>query len=194
MVHNIWSKPQSEEFQQNNLLKSCIGSLVKSENCYRTASPPDLAHYGGGEVLWDEEERSSLHDWQSYLKRVETQSSRAHRNLETVHLSIRGKIKNLVLSPNVADEITERKSFPSRTDWQPRKSWNETLALWILSRPDDSIELELRLCHSDVTDMSPSDENLDWHHAIVHGCETHEIDTWHSALDSANVLEFQRIM
>ena len=37
-------KTQSEEFQQNNLLKSCIGSLVKSENCHRTASPPDLAH------------------------------------------------------------------------------------------------------------------------------------------------------
>ena len=35
---------QSQEFQQNNLLKSCIGSLVKSENCNRTASPPDLAH------------------------------------------------------------------------------------------------------------------------------------------------------
>ena len=39
---------QSQEFQQNNLLKSCIGSLVKSENCNRTASPPDLAHCGGG--------------------------------------------------------------------------------------------------------------------------------------------------
>ena len=35
---------QSQEFQQNNLLKSCIGSLVKSENCNRKASPPDLAH------------------------------------------------------------------------------------------------------------------------------------------------------
>ena len=35
---------QSQEFQQNNLLKSCIGSLVESENCNRTASPPDLAH------------------------------------------------------------------------------------------------------------------------------------------------------
>ena len=35
---------QSQEFQQNNLLKSCIGSLVESENCHRTASPPDLAH------------------------------------------------------------------------------------------------------------------------------------------------------
>ena len=35
---------QSQVFQQNNLLKSCIGSLVKSENCNRTASPPDLAH------------------------------------------------------------------------------------------------------------------------------------------------------
>ena len=34
----------SQEFQQNNLLKSCIGSLVKSENCNRKASPPDLAH------------------------------------------------------------------------------------------------------------------------------------------------------
>ena len=31
---------QSQEFQQNNLLKSCIGSLVESENCHRTASPP----------------------------------------------------------------------------------------------------------------------------------------------------------
>ena len=30
--------------QQNNLLKSCKGSLVKSDNCNRTASPPDLAH------------------------------------------------------------------------------------------------------------------------------------------------------
>ena len=39
---------QSQEFQQNNLLKSCIGSLVESENCHRTASPPDLAHCGGG--------------------------------------------------------------------------------------------------------------------------------------------------
>ena len=39
---------QSQEFQQNNLLKSCIGSLVESENCNRTASPPDLAHCGGG--------------------------------------------------------------------------------------------------------------------------------------------------
>ena len=39
---------QSQEFQQNNLLKSCIGSLVKSQNCNRTASPPDLAHCGGG--------------------------------------------------------------------------------------------------------------------------------------------------
>ena len=38
---------QSQEFQQNNLLKSCIGSLVESENCNRTASPPDLAHCGG---------------------------------------------------------------------------------------------------------------------------------------------------
>ena len=48
---------------------------------------------------------SSLHVWQPYLKsRVETLSSSVHRNLETVHLSIRGKIKNLVLSPNVADE------------------------------------------------------------------------------------------
>ena len=46
---------------------------------------------------------------------VETLSSRVHRNLETVHLSIRGKMKNLVLSPNVADEITERKNVPSRT-------------------------------------------------------------------------------
>ena len=35
---------QSQEFQQNNLLKSCIGSLVKSEDCNRTASPPNLAH------------------------------------------------------------------------------------------------------------------------------------------------------
>ena len=35
---------QSQDFQQNNLLKLCIGSLVKSENCNRTASPPDLAH------------------------------------------------------------------------------------------------------------------------------------------------------
>ena len=35
---------QSQEFQQNNLFKSCIGSLVKSESCNRTASPPDLAH------------------------------------------------------------------------------------------------------------------------------------------------------
>ena len=35
---------QSQVFQQNNLLKLCIGSLVKSENCNRTASPPDLAH------------------------------------------------------------------------------------------------------------------------------------------------------
>ena len=35
---------QSQVFQQNNLLKSCIGSLVKSENCNRTASPLDLAH------------------------------------------------------------------------------------------------------------------------------------------------------
>ena len=35
---------QSEKFQQRKLLKSCIGSLVKSENCHRTASPPDLAH------------------------------------------------------------------------------------------------------------------------------------------------------
>ena len=35
---------QSQEFQQNNLLKSCIGSLVESENCNRTPSPPDLAH------------------------------------------------------------------------------------------------------------------------------------------------------
>ena len=35
---------QSQDFQQNNLLKSCIGSLVESENCNRTASPPDLAH------------------------------------------------------------------------------------------------------------------------------------------------------
>ena len=34
---------QSQEFQQNNLLKSCMGSLVKSENCNRTASLPDLA-------------------------------------------------------------------------------------------------------------------------------------------------------
>ena len=38
---------QSQEFQQNNLLKSCIGSLVKPENCNRTASPSDLAHCGG---------------------------------------------------------------------------------------------------------------------------------------------------
>ena len=38
---------QSQEFQQNNLLKSCIGSLVESENCNRTASPPDLAHCAG---------------------------------------------------------------------------------------------------------------------------------------------------
>ena len=38
---------QSQVFQQNNLLKSCIGSLVESENCNRTASPPDLAHCGG---------------------------------------------------------------------------------------------------------------------------------------------------
>ena len=38
----------SQEFQQNNLLKSCIGSLVKPENCNRTASPSDLAHCGGG--------------------------------------------------------------------------------------------------------------------------------------------------
>ena len=37
-------KTQSEEFQQNNLLKSCIGSLVKSENRNKKASPPDLAH------------------------------------------------------------------------------------------------------------------------------------------------------
>ena len=37
---------QSQVFQQNNLLKSCIGSLVKSENCNRTPSPPDLAHCG----------------------------------------------------------------------------------------------------------------------------------------------------
>ena len=35
---------QSQVFQQNNLLKSRIGSLVKSENCNRTASPPDLAY------------------------------------------------------------------------------------------------------------------------------------------------------
>ena len=41
---------QSQDFQQNNLLKSCIGSLVKSENCNRTASPPDLAHCGGGAI------------------------------------------------------------------------------------------------------------------------------------------------
>ena len=26
---------QSQDFQQNNMLKSCIGSLVKSENCNR---------------------------------------------------------------------------------------------------------------------------------------------------------------
>ena len=38
----------SQEFQQNNLLKLCIGSLVESENFNRTASPPDLAHCGGG--------------------------------------------------------------------------------------------------------------------------------------------------
>ena len=38
---------QSEEFQQSNLLKSCIGSLVKSENLHRTASPLDLAHCEG---------------------------------------------------------------------------------------------------------------------------------------------------
>ena len=37
-------KTQSQVFQQNNLLKLCIGSLVKSENCNRMASPPDLAH------------------------------------------------------------------------------------------------------------------------------------------------------
>ena len=129
------------------------------------------------------------------------------------------KIKNLVLSANVADETNWTKIFPSRTFWkellaisnshrghrfdqgdqyldlrQPRKSWNETLALWILFRPDDSIELELRLWHSDVTDLSPSDENLDWRHAIVHGCKTHEIGTWLWAIDSANVFEFQCIM
>ena len=34
----------SQEFQQNNLLKSCIGSLVKPKNCNRTASHSDLAH------------------------------------------------------------------------------------------------------------------------------------------------------
>ena len=45
---------QSQEFQQNNLLKSCIGSLVESENCNRTPSPPDLAHCGGGTPLTDE--------------------------------------------------------------------------------------------------------------------------------------------
>ena len=33
-----------KKVQQNNLLKSCMGSLVKSENCNRTASPPHLAH------------------------------------------------------------------------------------------------------------------------------------------------------
>ena len=38
---------QSQEFQQNNLLKSCIGSLVESENCNRTPSPLDLAHCAG---------------------------------------------------------------------------------------------------------------------------------------------------
>ena len=37
-----------QKVQQNNLLKSCMGSLVKSENCNRKASPPDLAHCGGG--------------------------------------------------------------------------------------------------------------------------------------------------
>ena len=41
----------SQEFQQNNLLKSCIGSLVKPENCNRTASPSDLAHCGGRVIL-----------------------------------------------------------------------------------------------------------------------------------------------
>ena len=48
---------QSQEFQQNNLLKSCIGSLVKSENCNRTPSLLDLVHiffffffFGGGGV------------------------------------------------------------------------------------------------------------------------------------------------
>ena len=39
---------QSQEFQQNNLLKSCIGSLVESENCNRTASPPVSPLWGGG--------------------------------------------------------------------------------------------------------------------------------------------------
>ena len=53
---------QSQVFQQINLLKLCIWSLVKSENCNRTASPPDLAHCAPpGERLF-------LHNhWQIFL-------------------------------------------------------------------------------------------------------------------------------
>ena len=46
---------QSQVFQQNDLLKSCIGSLVKSENCKRTASPP---LWGGSSTLI-----TKLHFW-----------------------------------------------------------------------------------------------------------------------------------
>ena len=38
------SGQNSQEFRQKNLLKSCIGSLEKSYNSNRMASPPDLAH------------------------------------------------------------------------------------------------------------------------------------------------------
>ena len=49
-VHNKWSKLTVTGVSAKQSVEiSRIGSLVKSENCNRTASPPpDLAHCGGG--------------------------------------------------------------------------------------------------------------------------------------------------
>ena len=69
---------QSQDFQQNNLLKSCIGSLVKSENCNRKASPPELAHCAPP----PQPAHYNLYEW---VKQMETRA--APHNSEYEHFS-----------------------------------------------------------------------------------------------------------
>ena len=46
-VHNIWSKLTVRGVSAKQSVEIVHRALVKSENCHRTASPPDLAHCGG---------------------------------------------------------------------------------------------------------------------------------------------------
>ena len=50
-VHNIWSKLTVRGVSAKQSVEIVHRALVKSENCHRTASPPDLAHCGGGGLL-----------------------------------------------------------------------------------------------------------------------------------------------